>query len=216
MVGAAVTFGLESANVVGYQNFSTVSGFNFVAPTFRNIDAKQVDIQEITLSGEGVSDLGDTIQVLDAGGASIEVYFWMSGMGWINESMEVVSKPIVSGQSVLIDTINSGLNITVAGQVENEDILTTSVSGFNFVGNSTPADLDIQKITLEGDKISDLGDTIQILDAGGAAVEVYFWMSGMGWINESMEVVTRNIPAGTGVLIDTVNAGVTIKVPSAL
>ena len=32
---AAVTFGLESANVVGYQTVTNgVYGFNFVAPTF--------------------------------------------------------------------------------------------------------------------------------------------------------------------------------------
>ena len=163
-----------------------------------------------------MSDLSDTIQVLDAGGAATEVYFWMTGMGWINESMEPASKPIATGESVLIDTANANVDITVSGQVEEETITKTSVSGFNFVGNATPTDIDIQEVTLAGEGVSDLSDTIQILDPGGAAAEVYFWMSGMGWINESMEVVTRNLPAGTGVLVDTANAGVSINVPAAL
>ena len=114
----------------------------------------------------------------------------------------------------MIET-SSPVSITMSGKVGDADYETTSVAGFNFVGNTTPVDIDIQKIKLVGD-VNEYGDNIQILDEGGAAVEQYLWTAD-GWIDfNTFELAEKTISAGQGLLIETANSGVTISVPSAL
>ena len=199
--------------VVGYQSVNTVAGFNFIAPTFESVTETGVSIQDIKL-GDGASEYSDSVQVLDDGGATTETYFWTAD-GWVDgNTFEVTDKKITAGASVLVDTANP-LKVTMSGKVGEAEYKTTSVAGFNFVGNTKPVDIDIQKIKLIGDA-SEYSDSIQILDDGGATIETYFWTAD-GWVDgNTFELATKNIPAGQGLLIDTANAGVSITVPAAL
>ena len=199
--------------MVGYQTKDTVSGFNFIAPTFEKVSDSGVDIQDIKLDGD-VSEYADSIQVLDEGGAGVEQYLWTAD-GWIDiNTFEVASKTIPAGGSILVDTANS-VTVTMSGKVGTENYETTSVAGFNFVGNTTPVAIDIQDIKIEGD-VTEYSDSIQILDEGGAGVEQYLWTAD-GWIDiNTFELAERTIESGLGILIDTANSGVKITVPSAL
>lgn len=202
-----------SSSVVGYQTKTTVSGFNFIAPTFKSVGSGSVDIQDIKLDGD-VTEYADSIQVLDEGGATAEIYLWTAD-GWIDfNTFAQANVSLVAGESILVDTANA-VSATMAGEVGTTPYETTSVAGFNFVGNTTPVDIDIQTITLEGD-YTEYADSIQILDDGGATAEIYLWTAD-GWIDfNTFAPATKTIEAGLGLLIDTANAGVTITVPAAL
>ena len=199
--------------MVGYQTKDTVAGFNFIAPTFENVTTSGVDIQDIKLVGDA-TEYSDSIQILDDGGATTETYLWTAD-GWIDlNTFEAANKSLNAGSSVLIDTANA-IKVTMSGKVGTESYDTTSVAGFNFVGNTTPVAIDIQSIKLEGDA-TEYSDSIQVLDEGGATVETYLWTA-TGWIDmNTFEDAAKTIDAGQGLLIDTANAGVKISFPSAL
>lgn len=168
------------------------------------------------------------MQILDEGGAVSKQYLWLEAgsmgdnAGWYDDDFNYVEEPIKPGQSVLISTENEGVTITFAGSVGQTDIVLSSISGFNFVGNATPISTDIQKITLSGAQISEWSDSIQFLDDGGAVEKQYLWLEAgsmgdnAGWYDDDFNYVAEAVEAGNGFLISTENAGVTITIPAAL
>ena len=172
---------------------------------------ESVAIQDIKLEGE-VTEYSDSIQILDKGGATEATYLWTAD-GWIDGTFALTDVSLTPGQSILLDTANK-VSVSMSGEVRKTSYTTESVSGFNFVGNTTPVEIDIQKIKLAG-AYTEYSDSIQILDEGGATVETYLWTAD-GWIDGTFSLATKSIEAGLGLLIDTANEGVTITVPSAL
>lgn len=211
---------------VGYQTKETGEGFNFFAPTFLPMTGAGVQIQDLKIAGENVSPLVDNLQILDAGGATTSMLVWDDGSfigeGWVDmDSMELATGVILPGQSILIDTASAGVSITFAGTVGTEDLVVTSHSGFNFIGNATPVDVKVQDITISGSDVTPLVDNLQILDKGGATSTMLVWDDGSfvgeGWVDmDSMELSDISISAGDGVLVDTANSGVKITIPAAL
>ena len=109
---------MESANVVGYQTKATVAGFNFLAPTFRNFSDGDIDIQTIMLTGDNVTPITDSMQILDEGGATIKTYMWddgsIAGNGWLDTDTYTISEDTIdAGKGFWIETANSGVVITV-------------------------------------------------------------------------------------------------------
>lgn len=219
--------------VVGYQQKETVTGFNFITPTFDSVSASgSIDLQDIKISGENVTDSVDNLQLLDEGGATTATYYYMtagtSGLeadGWVDfDNWELVSGSVPYGASVLLDSANADVTITFAGSVSTADTLVESVSGFNFTGNNTPIAIDIQDLTISGANVTDSVDNLQILDEGGATVATYYYMtaatSGLeadGWVDfDNWALADVTLEPGQGVLIDTANDGVSIVIPSAL
>ena len=96
---AAVSFGLESANVVGYQEttLKNTYGYSFIAPTFVDVGAQTAsyDLQNIKLTGANVGDgASDYIEIWDdAGAMTDEAYFYVTKDqgyekdGWVTEMM---------------------------------------------------------------------------------------------------------------------------------
>lgn len=210
---AAVGFAsIESSNVVGYQTKETVSGFNFVIPTFDPVAAGKLDIQDIKIAN--ATDWADNIQILDEGGATMAAYVYASAEqsgqeadGWLNDEGELAVLALEKGQGILVDTAAEA-NVTFAGQVSTEDTVVETVPGFNFVGNNTPVAINIQDIKIEN--ATDWADNIQILDEGGATIAAYVWASAEqsgqesdGWLDDAGELADIMIPAGNGILIDT-------------
>lgn len=225
--------GIQSANVVGYQTKQTVSGFNFLAPTFEPVDGTgYINIQDIKISGENMTDSVDNLQILDEGGATTATYFYMtketSGLeadGWVDGDLWALTDvSLPCGAGVLIDTANDGVDVTFAGQVSTTDTEVESVTGFNFTGNNSPAVINIQDILIVGENVTDSVDNLQILDEGGATIATYFYMtketSGLeadGWVDGDLwALADMTIEPGQGVLIDTANDGVIISIPAAL
>ena len=232
---AAVGFadGIQSANVVGYTTKQTVSGFNFLAPTFEPVDGTGfINLQDIKISGDNVTDSADNIQILDEGGATTATYIYMTAEtsaleadGWVDgDNWCLTDVTIPYGAGILLDTANEEVAVTFAGQVSTADSTITSVSGFNFTGNNTPVAVNIQDILVTGENVTDSADNIQILDEGGATIATYIYMtketSGLeadGWVDgDNWCLADVTIEPGQGILVDTANEGVTINIPAAL
>ena len=232
MYGAAVTFGLESANVVGYQTKDMVPGFNFLAPTFAPVDGTgNINLQDIKLDATTAESWSDNIQILDEGGATIATYGYAtaeeSGFakdGWLDEEGNYAENVTVPyGAGILIDSANDSV-VTFSGQVSDTASKIEGVSGFNFTGNNTPVEIDIQDIKLDATKAESWSDNLQILDEGGATIATYGfataeesgfekdgWLDGDGNYAENVK-----IQPGQGVLIDLANEGTIITIPAAL
>ena len=229
---AAVTFGLESANVVGYQNKEITAGFNFVAPTFLPVDSSgMINIQDIKLDATTAESWSDNLQILDEGGATISTYGYataeesgFSKDGWLDEEGNYAEKVTVPyGAGILIDSANNS-SVTFSGQVSDTESTITGVAGFNFTGNNTPAEIDIQDIKLDATTAESWSDNLQILDEGGATIATYGFAtaeeSGFekdGWLDGDGNYAEKvKIAPGQGVLIDLANEGTIITIPAAL
>ena len=207
--------------MVGYQQKETVTGFNFVIPTFKAVNGGSVNIQDIKIAN--ATDWGDNIQVLDEGGATIAQYFYASAEqsgaeadGWLDDTLALADVTFAPGQSILIDTADTA-TLTFAGAVSTEDTVVETVPGFNFVGNNTPVAVDIQDIKIAN--ATDWGDNIQILDEGGATIAQYFYASAEqsgaeadGWLDDTLALADVDLEPGKGILIDTADVA-TVTIP---
>ena len=208
---------------MGYQQKDTVSGFNFVIPTFKAINGGAIHIQDIKIAN--ATDWTDNIQILDEGGAGIAAYYYATAAesgyeadGWLSEDGgSLADVTFAPGQSILIDTAGTAI-LTFAGQVSTEDTVIETVPGFNFVGNNTPVSINIQDIKIVN--ATDWTDNIQILDEGGAGVAAYYYASATesgyeadGWLSEDGgSLADINLEPGQGILIDTADVA-TVTIP---
>ena len=206
---------------MGYQQKDTVTGFNFVIPTFKAVNGGAVHIQDIKIAN--ATDWTDNIQILDEGGAGVAVYYYATAEesgaeadGWLDETFALADVTFAPGQSILIDTADT-TTLTFAGQVSTEDTVVETVPGFNFVGNNTPVSINIQDITIDG--ATDWTDNIQILDEGGAGVAVYYYATAEesgaeadGWLDETFALADVDFGPGQGILIDTADIA-TVTIP---
>ena len=105
---------------MGYQTKETVTGFNFVIPTFTAINGSGINIQDIKIAD--ATDWSDSIQVLDEGGSTIATYFYataaQSGLasdGWLSEDASSLANiNLDPGQGILVDTAAT-TTITIPG-----------------------------------------------------------------------------------------------------
>ena len=217
-------------SIVGYQTKDTIPGFNFLAPTFTPVDGSgNVNLQDIKLNSATAESWTDNLQILDEGGATTEMFIYAtaeeSGLeadGWLNGDGELATVTIPYGAGILADTANE-TSITFSGAVATEDSVITAVAGFNFTGNNTPVGINIQDIKLDATTAESWTDNLQLLDEGGATIEMFIYAtaeeSGLevdGWLNGDGELADVTIEAGQGVLIDVANDGTEITIPSAM
>ncbi len=211
---AAVFGAIESSNVVGYQNKSIGKDYNFVAPTFVAINGTAISSDAITLTGDGVTGYVDQIQKLDELGNTTATYTW-DGAKWINSDYSDASFTIASGESVLLYSFQGGASVQFSGAVSKSDsTVTTTGTGFTFIGNSTPVTVNIADITLSG-AATPYVDQIQTLDDLGNTEETYIW-DGAGWITSDYAPADRSFAPGEGMLLYTFTAGVVVTIPAAL
>ena len=87
-------FGLESANIVGYQNKVLGKSANLAIPSFAPITAEGTDVQSLKASGEGLATGAMQIMTLTSGLSTEATYIWvveeeagdydMETEGWFN------------------------------------------------------------------------------------------------------------------------------------
>ena len=98
---------------------TAVQGFNWVG----NSSPVAIDIQDIQINvADEEATGGDSIQILDEGGSTIETYFWnpadwtASGekSGWVDgETGDLAEVELAPGQGVLLDSADEGTIITI-------------------------------------------------------------------------------------------------------
>ena len=183
LYGAAVTFGLESANVVGYQEITLKPGYNIFAPTFDGVSAT-LDIQDIKLQGVP-GDGSDVIWVLDSDGiVTGDTYYWFSkeitGAAtdfWSADGETPLKRTIVSGEGFYVYTESEEASVMVSGSVKIGNYSKNLIPGYNLTGNFSPIAQNIQNLTLSGVP-GDGSDVIWVLDSDGIVTgETYYWFS---------------------------------------
>ena len=233
---AAVTFGLESANVVGYNTMTeTVGGFNFYAPSFVGVNS-DMSLQDIKLRGEGIAEGAVSLQKLDEGGVTLGEYTWYDANnspageeGWFDWStFGLAEGTVTQGEGVLIASGEdvSNLSIMNSGAVSKEETKITTVAGFNFTGNASPVAIDIQDIKLvdSSNLVGEGKASLQFLDEGGVTTIEYTWYDANnspageeGWFDWStFSLAEGDIDPSQGFLVSSEIAGVIIKMPAAL
>ncbi len=224
--GAAVTFGLESANVVGYQTKTITTGFSLSTPTFEDVGAEGLDLQNFKLADNAAGDGTEMIQFLDEEGQCTEMWVWLNanaGMepGWYdNTTWAPIEKTIVPAVGYLMN-IGADVDIVISGQVKSGTTTISIPAGFSVRGNNTPVDIDLQTIKLADTAAGDGTEMIQFLDADGQCTEMWVWLNanaGMepGWYdNTTWAEIEYTVKAGEAFLINTA-AAVDMTIPSAL
>ena len=226
---AAVTFGIESANVVGYQNVTVNdSGFTLVTPTFKNVSGEQITLASIG----GNLQAMESVQLWDADGGTESEYFYLDAAnsmtgkaGWFENDFMTSADDVLITEGTSIAFQSQGTTeLNFSGEVSREQSTIKSLSsGFTAIGNNTPSDVSLSTITFEGINAM---DSIQFVDSDGATDAEYFYLDAAnsmtgkaGWFeNDFMTPADETkIFAGKGVLFQAANGiQVTIKIPSAL
>ena len=224
--GAAVTFAIESANVVGYQTKTITTGFSLSTPTFEDVGAEGLDLQNFKLADNAAGDGTEMIQFLDEEGQCTEMWVWLNanaGMepGWYdNTTWAPIEKTIVPAVGYLMN-IGADVDIVISGQVKSGTTTISIPAGFSVRGNNTPVDIDLQTIKLADTAAGDGTEMIQFLDADGQCTEMWVWLNanaGMepGWYdNTTWAEIEYTVKAGEAFLINTA-AAVDMTIPSAL
>ena len=205
---ATVGFGLESANVVGFQEVGLRFGAKGAGACFVNIDGKAVDLQDLKVTGydveEGYADEEAYVQTLDAFGRTIASYYWYDskddGMyGWYDGDGEYVEgMTIAAGEGLYAYAPDDSFAIQSAGQGPTSDIMVGLRFGAKHVVNSTPVAINLQALSATGYDVeegyADEEVYVQTLDAFGRTIASYYWYDseedGMyGWYDEDGEYV---------------------------
>ena len=214
---------IESVNTVGY-NQSSLSGFKMLTPAFKNTTSATYPIDNFIVNGS--LDAQTSIQVLDAAGQVIGMYYWYNDggpgypAGWFDfNGLESAGIALNPGEAVFFYTNESGVSITSAGEVPGE--ITHAVSGFAMLGNGSPVTIDVDKMSVTGSL--DAQTSIQVLDANGQVTGMYYWYNDggpgypAGWFDfNGLESAGIQLEAGDAVLFYTNETGVTTTIPAAL
>ena len=118
MNGAAVTFALESANVVGYQEVATPAGYSMRVPTFKALTGN-FKISDIKVSG-ALGAGNDSVQKVNADGSWGDMYYYltMDGTGWLEDGWYKADQATPVDDSDILTTgdglfISAGSDLTL-------------------------------------------------------------------------------------------------------
>ena len=226
---AAVTFGIESANVVGYQDISiNDSGFTLIAPTFEKVDGTPFYLSD--LKGNFIT--GESVQLWDLNGATSKEYFFMAAAdtglesdGWFEDDFATPADKVDVKPGEAIAFASQGTSkIQFSGQVAAQGMERNTLnSGFTMIGNSRPSAVKLSEITFAG---AGTGDSVQFLHTNGATEKEYFFMAAVdtglesdGWFEDDFATPadSKEINAGAGVLFNAASGvSVNITIPAAL
>lgn len=191
---AAVSFGLESANVVGYNKAEMTAGENiYRVATFEGVNSSEGATFTIGQISVGTEDFawynGDYIATVDAYGSQEQYYTWdpdanEGAGGWFacdeyvavdpDSPADAVALPLNKG--VIVYSAN-GANLTFSGAVMSGDTELYGISGENtYTGNFTPATLTLGDIVVGAEDFAWYnGDYIATIDLYGSQELYYTW-----------------------------------------
>ncbi len=181
--------GIESQNVVGYQEMGVPKGSSMRTAMFKAMSG-DYKISDIKVDG-AVGGGGDYAQKINADGTWGGQYFYfiVDGMGvtkdgWYKDEFgeEVVSDTdaLVIGEALMM-TAESDFTVTYCGEVIKGVPSVSVPQGASMVGNPTPINTKISDINVS-DAVGGGGDYIQKINADGTWGDQYFYFTvdGMG------------------------------------
>ena len=229
-------FGLESANVVGFQDKGVRAGYTMTGSSFVSVGATgaKIDLTEIKVSGyEGENMEVVVLQTLDYLGNAVDTYCWMDDngggdfpAGWYNGDYEAIEPETVfiDAGTALWTAGDDGLSLTYAGQVWTDRVSIPLRVGYKAVSNPGAAEVDLTNILVDGYEGENMEVVvIQTLDYLGNAVDTYCWMDDNGggdfepgWYNGDYEPIEENsvfIQPGDGLWVAG-DDGLTLEFPA--
>lgn len=233
--GAAVTFGLESANVVGYQEKTiNAGGFSMTTPTFKAITGNY-KISDIKVKGTVDGYGSEFCQKLNEDGSWGQDYYYLTeentGMptGWYKDSSAgeaVTDDDTVKEGEALSFSVGCDFQMVFAGQVNKEKPeITIPGGGFVMAGNPTPVAVKISDLIVVGE-VGGYGNEFgQKLNEDGSWGQDYYYLTeentGMptGWYKDSSAgepVTDEDVLLPGEALSISAESGFTLKFPSAM
>ena len=238
---AAVAFQAKSdvvsSDIVGYQTKEVRQNLSVQLPTFEDVGAEGMDIQNIqpvAPEGEEVASGDFTMQIYGDTGVIQASYMYVLGEdiddgypdGWYEEDMEtLVTKTFDIGEAFNMYMSIDGASLQYAGKVNGEETSVPVRKNLSAQGNFRPAPVDIQSIVPtvdEGDEVASGDFTMQIYGDTGIIQASYMYVLGEdiddgyadGWYEEDMEtLVEKTFAAGEGFNVYAAKAGY-LKFPS--
>ena len=210
---AAVSFGIESANVVGYASNELRYGSIGLVPQFVSTSGGEIDLQDIKCN-DAASD-SVSFKILNNIGIGGDSYFWINWYGdngdescWVDgEFNKVEGMKIQPGQGMWVAGDSSDQIFQSAGQVSKSDVVVQLRYGSTMTGNPTPVEIDLQDIVCS-DNCSD-SVSFKVLNNIGIGGDSYFWINWYGdngdescWVDgEFNKVEGMKIQPGQGLWI---------------
>ena len=213
---AGLAMAVESANVVGYQQYSLNAGqFYMIGVQFGVVGTEAgIPMKDLV---KGTIPYGTQIQILNAAGTGYALYNYMQegydaviddfAEGWADNGENICYTPIPAGTCFWLKA-PSAASVQIAGQVLATDKTLTATGGqFNMVANPYPVALN------PNDDIAwtgvSYGDQIQVLNAAGTGYALYNYMEegydavlddfASGWADNGENIVhTGIVPVGQG------------------
>ena len=236
VAAAGLAFGIESANIVGYQNKDVAVNLSNQMPTFETVGAEGTDIVNLKVLDENGDPLSGeiTIQFYNEFGRLVENYTWWLGEdvdegmadGWFDDDMEEPkSRALAFGEGFKISTTYDGGVLVYAGEVDTAEVAIPIPQNLSSLGNVRPVPVNLSMLTPvdeNGDVVS--GEiTVQFYNEFGRLVENYTWWLGEdvdegmadGWFDDDMEEPkSRALAAGEGFCVSTTYDGAFLKFPA--
>ena len=187
---------VESANIVGYQDFGGFGNFNLTAITFEPIEGESFTLKDISVN-EKFDNNGDYISVFEGGTKVFEVSYLNEGdgdygepAGWYIRShflddWEFPAKDckddyvLGKGKGIVFNRNSNGAAIRYKGQVQSKDFTFGGFGNFNITANNTPVDIKLGDI-LPNEKFDNNGDYISVFEGGTKVFEVSYLNEGDG------------------------------------
>jgi len=117
--------------------------------------------------------------------------------------------------------VDADVELQTAGTVKQGTSVIKLPSGFNVVGNSTPNEIDLQKMKLLN-AAGDGTEQIQIIEQDGSCSTIWTWLNtdiGVekdGWYdNDTWEPIVKTVKPGTAFLI-AVDADTELELPAVV
>ena len=246
MAGLALATGVESANIVGYQDFNGSAFFNLTANTFQPVgDGAAFTLADITVNS--TFDNGSDYITIFSGGSSLFKVSYLNAAdaadegvaeGWYLTSdfddwsfTHCKNSESLAGKGIVFNRGKAGSCIRYKGEVKDETYTITGSAFFNIVGNATPVTITLGDITVNStfDNGSDYitvfeGGTSQYkasyLNAADAADEgvVAGWYLTSDFDDWSFTHCknSESFPAGKGFVFNRGKAGSALILPNPL
>ena len=192
-VCAAVTFGIESANVVGYVNTELNQGFQPGGSSFAAISGGEYNIQDIkpiAPEGEAAGGWMFYIADMDVGGSTSDQYVYLTtddGVekdGWYDANdgeTYIEGKSFKLGEGFYFSTdFASDSKFMTSGEVNLNELTISCEQGFCPRANPRPVDIDLQDIKPvppEGEPAGGWMFYIADMDAGGSTSDQYVYLT---------------------------------------
>ena len=161
MAGIALAEGVESANVVGYQDITVKPGFNCVSLNFDAVGGGGISIQDLiatnNLIAGNTSSGSDRIQIWD--GTQFTTYFYRAykatnpgkfliGPCWVDANNASVKATVCITNGVGVwfarpDTAPATATVKMMGEVGTAAKNLQINPGFNMIGLSFPVDVEV-------------------------------------------------------------------------